>query len=115
MSEFVDDWGYAIYSNGAGCLEASINGTGLAFGRDEMRSFICVSSRVGDVPFRVGINGALCGNGDISMESFPGPGEEEERGGVVARSIPPSAKNILRPMFRDIALTSTVDCTEKIL
>ena len=31
-------------------------------------------------------NGALCGRGDISMESFPGPGEEEGGGGVVAHS-----------------------------
>ncbi len=35
----------------------------------------------------VTMKGALCGSGDISIESFPGPGEEEGRGGVLARSI----------------------------
>lgn len=26
---------------------------------------------------------ALCGNGDMSMESLPGPGDDDGRGGVV--------------------------------
>ena len=32
--------------------------------------------------------GALWGSGDISIESLPGPGEEEGSGGVLARSVP---------------------------
>ena len=31
-------------------------------------------------------NGALCGRGDISIESFPGPGDDDGRGGVVVCS-----------------------------
>ena len=30
--------------------------------------------------------GALCGSGEISIESLMGPGEEEGSGGVLARS-----------------------------
>ncbi len=30
--------------------------------------------------------GTLCGRGEISIESFPGPGEEEGSGGVVTFS-----------------------------
>jgi hypothetical protein len=33
------------------------------------------------------LNGALWGSGDMSMESFPGPGDEDGRGGVVTHSI----------------------------
>lgn len=32
-------------------------------------------------------NGALWGSGDISMESFPGPGEDDGIGGVLTFSI----------------------------
>lgn len=31
--------------------------------------------------------GALCGRGEISIESFPGPGDEDGIGGVVVLSI----------------------------
>jgi hypothetical protein len=31
----------------------------------------------------VAMKGALCGKGDMSIESFPGPGEDDGRGGVV--------------------------------
>lgn len=52
-----------------------------------------VTSSIGDVSgvgsTRVATTkGALWGSGDISIESFPGPGEEEGRGGVLARSVP---------------------------
>ena len=51
-----------------------------------------VTSPIGDVSgvesTRVVITkGALWGSGDISIESFPGPGEEEGSGGVLARSV----------------------------
>ena len=32
--------------------------------------------------------GALCGNGDISIESLPGPGDDEGGGGVVMHPDP---------------------------
>lgn len=32
------------------------------------------------------LNGTLCGSGEISIESFPGPGEDEGIGGVVMPS-----------------------------
>ena len=32
-------------------------------------------------------NGALCGSGDMSIESLPGPGDEDGRGGVVVCSM----------------------------
>jgi len=32
------------------------------------------------------LNGALCGSGEISIESLPGPGEDEGIGGVVMPS-----------------------------
>ena len=32
------------------------------------------------------MNGALCGRGDMSIESLTGPGDEEGRGGVVVLS-----------------------------
>lgn len=41
-------WAKDTYSDGAGCLEASVVGTGLTFGSDEMSPFMCVVSRVGD-------------------------------------------------------------------
>ena len=31
--------------------------------------------------------GTLWGSGDISIDSFPGPGEDEGSGGVLARSV----------------------------
>lgn len=34
-----------------------------------------------------GMKGALCGSGDISMGSFPGPGEDDGIGGVVELSV----------------------------
>ena len=51
-----------------------------------------VTSSIGDVSGVestrvVTTKGALWGSGDISIESFPGPGEEEGSGGVLARSI----------------------------
>lgn len=33
------------------------------------------------------VDGALWGSGDMSMESFPGPGEEEGIGGVLTHSV----------------------------
>ena len=36
----------------------------------------------------VAIKGVLWGNGDMSIESFPGPGEDDGRGGVVMFSRP---------------------------
>lgn len=42
------NWAKDTDSDGAECLEASVEGSGLTFGRDEMRAFICVASRVGD-------------------------------------------------------------------
>lgn len=48
-----------------------------------------VTVGVGDASWiRVATKGALCGKGDISMESFPGAGEEEGSGGVVTHSDP---------------------------
>lgn len=41
----------------------------------------------GVVPtFVVTMKGSLCGSGDISIELFPGPGEEDGSGGVVINS-----------------------------
>ena len=34
-----------------------------------------------------GIKGALCGSGDMSIGSFPGPGDEDGTGGVVELSV----------------------------
>ena len=51
-----------------------------------------VTSSIGDVSGvgstrLVTMKGALWGSGDISIESIPGPGEEEGSGGVLARSV----------------------------
>ena len=51
-----------------------------------------VISSIGDISgvgstWVVTMKGALWGSGDISIESFPGPGEEEGSGGVLARSV----------------------------
>ena len=37
------------------------------------------------------MKGALCGSGDVSMESIPGPGEDDGGGGVVTHSATISA------------------------
>ena len=48
-----------------------------------------VTLGVGDTTWTlVAANGALCGNGEISMGSFAGAGEEEGSGGVVTHSVP---------------------------
>ena len=65
-------------SVGESCIASSI--------RDGVTSSIGDVSGVGSTRV-VTMKGALCGSGDISIESFPGPGEEEGRGGVLARSI----------------------------
>lgn len=39
-------------------------------------------------PMRVAVEkGALCGRGEMSIGSLPGPGEDEGRGGVVMLSV----------------------------
>lgn len=54
----------------------------------EIRSSVTESPPVpsGVVPVVRGMKGALCGSGDISMGSFPGPGEDDGTGGVVELS-----------------------------
>ena len=52
-----------------------------------------VTSSIGDVSgvgstWVVTMKGALWGNGDISIESFAGPGEEDGSGGVLAPPVP---------------------------
>ena len=55
--------------------------------KDDVTSSIGDVSGVGSTRF-VTTKGALWGSGEISIESFPGPGEEEGSGGVLARSVP---------------------------
>ena len=46
-----------------------------------------VGSGVGDcTSICTAENGGLCGSGDISIESFPTPGEDDGRGGVIVFS-----------------------------
>lgn len=54
---------------------------------DGITSSIGDASGVGST-WVVTMKGALWGSGDISIESIPGPGEEEGSGGVLARSVP---------------------------
>lgn len=57
-------------------LEGNVNSSGVVSGVGD-----CTSIRVKT------LNGALCGSGDMSIESFPGPGEDEGIGGVVMPSV----------------------------
>jgi len=56
--------------------------------------------------------GTLCGSGDISIESFPGPGDDDGRGGVVVLS----ACSMLAMTFtiQKDNRTPTTECTKKI-
>ena len=76
------------YSTGAGGFTATNGDSGIALGDERVDSTIGVGSGVGDwISIRVAARyGALCGRGEISIESFPGPGEDEGSGGVITLS-----------------------------
>ena len=57
--------------------QLSIGSVGVVSGVGE-----CTSMRV------TTLNGILCGSGEMSIESFPGPGDDEGIGGVVMPSAP---------------------------
>lgn len=59
-------------------MPSSVNG--------DVTSSIGDVSGVGSIRF-VATKGALWGSGDISIDSFAGPGEEEGSGGVLAPSV----------------------------
>lgn len=60
-------------------MPSSVNG--------DVTSSIGDASGVGSI-MCVTAKGALWGSGDISIDSFAGPGEEEGSGGVLAPSVP---------------------------
>ena len=75
------------YSEGAGCLGGSIGCSCITSPvKNDVTSSIGDVNGVGSTIF-VTTKGALWGSGDISIDSFPGPGEEEGSGGVLARSV----------------------------
>lgn len=76
------------HSEGAGCFGGSVGEFCIASSiKDDVTSSIGDASGVGSTCV-VTTKGALWGSGDISIESFPGPGEEEGSGGVLAPPAP---------------------------
>lgn len=81
-----------LRSEGAGCFGGSARESCMTSSTTgEVTSIGDISGVVST--WVVTMKGALWGSGDISIESFPGPGEEEGSGGVLARSRPLSVPN----------------------
>ena len=80
---------HKTYSATAADLTVSNGDSGVVLGDESIEDTAGVDSGVGVSTWirALTTNGTLCGSGDISIESIPGPGEDDGSGGVLTFSI----------------------------